>query len=65
MAKLTWFKSRDGNCKQISGVNWKTKIPEGWKGKDMSQRCVPGMKFTTLIQVPNTKDSVPHSDLIL
>ena len=37
-------------------TGWRQHLPEGWTGDRPSQYCVPGMKFSTIMKVPSTKN---------
>ena len=58
--KLTmlWFKNRDGDEKQ------QARLPDEWSGNNISQRCYPGMNYSTIIQVSNTKDGTLYCNLV-
>ena len=52
---MSWFDS-SGEAK--TRVKWRSKLKWVWKGKQFLQRGVKGMCFTTVVQVPSTKNSV-------
>ena len=50
--KAGWYKQSD----KIS-LNWRNSLPSVWKGTKPTQIRVPGMQFSTVLQVPSSKDS--------
>ena len=49
-AKSGWY-TRDGQSKS----GWRSRLPVEWRGSKPLQRKVPGIPYTTLLQVPNSK----------
>ena len=61
---MLWFKNRVGDDNQQHGDNWKARLPDEWRGSNVSQRCFLGMNYSTIIQVPNTKDGTLYYNLV-
>ena len=51
--KLGWY-SQDNIAQQ---VEWRSKLPVEWRGSQPVQFKVPGLKYTSVLQVPSSKDS--------
>ena len=62
MGKMTWYQSDGGKDAGGKG-GWRNKLKGIWEGAKPVQRKVKGMEFTTVIQVPNTENSVLLTDL--
>ena len=59
--KMSWYdNARDYTWVK---VEWRNKLRGMWKGKRPLQRGVKDMRFTTVIQVPNTKNGMLIKDL--
>ena len=63
LARSSWFKNPVDGV-ELKKKDWMREIPREWKGRNMSQRVVPGMKFTTIFKVPNTKNGILYSRLV-
>ena len=48
--KANWYEN-DGQFKSF----WRSKLPQNWRGAKSDQMKSPGMKFTSLLQVQNSK----------
>ena len=55
MSKMNWY---ENNGPDKVKVEWRGKLRGIWRGKQPIQRGVKNMKFSTVIQVPSSKDSV-------
>ena len=51
LAKSCWYEQ--DNTKKCS---WRSKLPEEWKGAKPIQQRMPGMTFSSLLQVQNSKN---------
>ena len=50
LAKSSWY-----NPETKAGPNWRTMLPQKWKGSKPLQNRLPGMTFSTVLQVQNSK----------
>ena len=67
MAKMTWFKQREGGVKEADedGIKgWRNRLEGTWRGENVVQRKVRHMQFSTLLQVPNTRGGILARNLI-
>ena len=55
MAKTRWFKSKNGS--RGKNMSWKDNLKGVWRGSTQSQKRVDQMEYSTLLRVPNTKNS--------
>ena len=53
LQKSGWFSESE----IVMKTKWRHIVPKGWSGCKPLQYNVPGMKYTTIMQVPSTKDS--------
>ena len=63
-AKLDWFKGKKRDDSDYRHDEWKYELPKEWRGDNMSQRCAPGMEFTTMMKIPNTKGAKLYRSLV-
>ena len=61
MAKTNWFKERKKSKKSGS---WKDNLVGVWKGNSQSQKRVENMDYSTILRVPNTRNSQLLNNLI-
>ena len=52
LAVTSWYEEAE----LVKKTKWRKLIPKGWSGDKPSQHSVPGMRFSTLMQVPSSKD---------
>ena len=65
LAKMGWYKSKNAGKEKNeneSGIRssvetWKERLQGGWRDKEGSQESVEGREFSSLVQVPSTKDA--------
>ena len=50
LGKSTWY----SGLSILPKVKWRQQLPSDWNGARPPQHTVPGMKYTTLIQVPSS-----------
>ena len=53
LARSSWYTEEQ----VIKKSKWRHLIPESWSGSKPAQYCLPGMPYSTLMQVPSTRDS--------
>ena len=64
LAKTSWFKNNVAHNEGSNVSDWKRELPKGWRGNDVKQRCVAGMNYTSVLQIPNTGGAVLFRKLI-
>ena len=52
LAKTGWYDDNELNKK----TNWRVNLPNNWAGEKPSQFKLKGMRFSTIMQVPNSKN---------
>ena len=52
LEKSNWYEPEIGH-----GTSWRSKLPTCWKGSKPLQQKLPGFKYSTVLQVQNTKGS--------
>jgi len=52
VAKNSWYEASSLTKKTF----WRSRLPTQWIGEKPSQRKIPGMKFSTVLKVPSTRD---------
>ena len=55
LARVGWY---DGDGMKTNQCSWRHLVPDEWRGSKPCQRKVPGIAFSTVIQVPNLCDGV-------
>ena len=58
LARSGWYEDD-----KKSKSSWRSKLPQGWRGSNPIQKKVPGMKFTTVMQVPSSANSILLKEL--
>ena len=66
MAEMNWFKNKNKQEVMTDSrkYDWKSILPERWRGSTASQRPSPGMNFTSILKVPNTKGGALYRSLV-
>ena len=69
LAKMSWFKDNVTSLTDSSGVeikleSWKSNLHGVWRGSTRGQKRVPGMDYSTILQVPNSSNSVLLNNLM-
>ena len=52
LAKTSWY----DDLELVKKTKWRDQIPEGWGGSKPVQYRIPGVNYTSIMQVPNSKD---------
>ena len=40
----------------VKKTEWRCRLPEGWSGSKPTQYRIPGVKYSSIMHVPNSKD---------
>ena len=51
LAKTSWY----DELELVKKTKWRDQLPEGWRGSKPVQYRIPGVKYTSIMQVPNSK----------
>jgi len=52
LAKTSWYDDETLKVK----TNWRNNLPEAWSGSKPAQHSAQGMRYTTVLQVPNSQN---------